>query len=296
MKKLTIIVTSLLLTFTVSATAFAGFKDVKGHWAEKSITKLTEKRIMRGVSKEKFNPKGALTYAEAVTIINRAFDLNLDHIRFIKEPKVSDYFTEIEDDKWYSYGFIVAMHNGIELPKDLKANEKITREEFAYYIRRVMENKGINLAIPKIKIEYKDEEKINPQYLTAILELSALDLFKGDKGKFLPNKPLNRAEVAVVIARLEALLQGSQENKDVHSKIEVKERVLNSTEKEVTLIYDAPNPGYNFEIIRVVNEGDISTITYKITEPPKDRFFPMVVVKMEARTIVPINNKVELKN
>ncbi|UTW70166.1 hypothetical protein KHA80_05905 [Anaerobacillus sp. HL2] len=52
---------------------------------------------------------GSVTYATGVALIVRALDLNIGHMRFIKEPKASDYYTNVEDNKWYSD--LLFMHN-----------------------------------------------------------------------------------------------------------------------------------------------------------------------------------------
>ena len=113
-----------------------------------------------------------LKSVEGIHMINAAFDLNLDLIRFIKEPFASDYFTNVDDKAWYAYGLIVATVNGVELPADLNPKANWTREEFLYRLVSTLE---VKLELPMIKInpiEIKDASNITLEYNGLIQRLS----------------------------------------------------------------------------------------------------------------------------
>ncbi len=93
MRKRSILIMALvaMMLFTLGQTVWA-FKDVKNDANEQKISELKKLGILSGDKNDKFNPKGKLTYAEGISLIVKGLDLNIDHIRFIKEPKASDYF------------------------------------------------------------------------------------------------------------------------------------------------------------------------------------------------------------
>lgn len=49
-----------------------------------------------------------ITAATAVSMIVKGLGLNIDHIRFIKEPKASDFYTKVKDNASYANDFIIA--------------------------------------------------------------------------------------------------------------------------------------------------------------------------------------------
>lgn len=51
----------------------SGFRDISGHWAEKSIIALTQRKWIGGYSDYRFEPERGITRAEAVAVLNRAF-------------------------------------------------------------------------------------------------------------------------------------------------------------------------------------------------------------------------------
>ena len=152
----------MLAVMTLTGTSFAGtgFKDISNVVEAPSIIKLQERGIIKGTSSTTFSPNHVLKSVEGIHMINAAFDLNLDLIRFIKEPFASDYFTNVDDKAWYAYGLIVATVNGVELPADLNPKANWTREEFLYRLVSTLE---VKLELPMIKInpiEIKDASNI----------------------------------------------------------------------------------------------------------------------------------------
>lgn len=72
----------------------------------------------------KDHPKNSISAATAVSLIVKGLNLNIDNIRFIKEPKASDYYTKVKDNAPYAGDFIIAQFNGLELPKDINPRPK----------------------------------------------------------------------------------------------------------------------------------------------------------------------------
>ncbi|WP_364151782.1 S8 family peptidase [Paenibacillus sp. LPE1-1-1.1] len=51
----------------------AGFKDIKGHWAQDQIVAMNKKGIINGTGSYRFEPKRAITRAEAVAMVMKAY-------------------------------------------------------------------------------------------------------------------------------------------------------------------------------------------------------------------------------
>ena len=133
----------------VPISAYLGFKDITGNLYEADIMTLYEKEIIKGVGNSLFDPMGQLTYAQMIQVFVNFFDLNLDTIRFFKEPLATDYFIMADNDAWYANALITGAVNGINLPYDIDLNTAVTKETFIATLVGMMEAK---YDLPLIKI------------------------------------------------------------------------------------------------------------------------------------------------
>jgi hypothetical protein len=122
------------------ATAY-GFQDTQGDPAEAEINALAQAGVINGINAEQFDPKGVMTLAQGVQLIVRALDLNIDALRFIKEPVASDYFDHVANGAWYAKAMILAFHNGLSLPRDADPNARLTEGEFVKLLKEGLEAK-----------------------------------------------------------------------------------------------------------------------------------------------------------
>ncbi|XID95286.1 S-layer homology domain-containing protein [Paenibacillaceae bacterium WGS1546] len=242
--------------------------------------------------KEKTNGNKPITAAQAVTSIVKGLDLNLDHIRFVKEPKASDYFTKVKDDAPYANDFIVAMHNGVELPKDVSPTANVTREQFSAWLFGALSSKG-DYAWIEIFLLIADEDQISDGYMNAIQKLLIAKIATLDgKQRFHPKKPVTQTEAAVMIKRTADFV------KEMSSVKEPESPILNdvklSTEKEtddvvkVTVTATAPHPGYGLEITGIQFSEGKAMIQYRELLPDPDGMYPQVITDVSATTYIPI--------
>jgi hypothetical protein len=201
-----------ILTLGVSSFAASiSFTDLATIPEADKIQSLSEKGIVNGIGNQLFAPAKPLTAAQGIQLIVKALDLNLDTVRFIKEPKATDYFAKADNDAWYANTLITASVNGMELPADLDPNAKWTKEEFTYQLVTAMEKKA---NLPKMKIistAIADEDQMTASYSGAIqrsllYSLTALDA----DGKFNPKAEITRAEAAAEIYNALAYLEAHQ--------------------------------------------------------------------------------------
>ena len=195
MKKIAALtLTTALVSSLTFSSAFA-FTDVEEGQAA-AISALQERGIVSGIDKDHFVPKGKISYAQTVQMIVKGMNLNIDTLRFIKQPLASDTYTNIPNDAWYAEAFIIAHYNGMNIPKDVNPNATITREQFGEMLVRALEKKG-NFPLVKMFIPIKDEAQITPEYQGALQRLLLYKIAELDKeGMFNPKAELTRGEAA----------------------------------------------------------------------------------------------------
>ncbi|MDC3418520.1 S-layer homology domain-containing protein [Aquibacillus salsiterrae] len=199
MERFKVLAFVIVLQFFFIGTVFA-FSDIDQSPYAKEITQLEEKGIVHGVDGVNYMPNKDLTYAEGVQITKAAFDLNLAHFTFIKAPVPSDYFTNIQDDKWYSEAFIVSYLNDITIPKDVKAHDKMTRQQFAHMLFQAFNQTGDYMFIEKWNT-LEDENEIDSDKMDSIQKLINANVISVKDGAFHPNQVLKRDEAAAWVAK-----------------------------------------------------------------------------------------------
>lgn len=193
------IVTALTLTFTVNSFAAATnqFTDLTNVAAKEKILVLQEKGYVVGVGNHRFAPDAKITAAESIQLIVNALKLNLDFVKFAKEPKATDYFTKANNDAWYAHALIVAAVNGIELPADLDLDKKWTREEFTHNLIQAMERHYNLPMLNLVPTKISDQEQLTIIYDGSIQRALVYGVVKLDaEGRFNPKGEITRAEAA----------------------------------------------------------------------------------------------------
>ncbi|MBD2870086.1 S-layer homology domain-containing protein [Paenibacillus arenilitoris] len=291
MKKRSIIMLALvsLLLLTLGQTVWA-FKDIKNDANEQKIAELQKRGIVNGDKHDRFNPKGKLTYAEGVTLLVRGFDLNIDNIRFIKEPKATDYFPNLKDNAWYSQSFIIAQLNGLEIPKDVKASDAMTREQFAHHLFKAIMKQG-DYAFIEIFLLIADVADVDKAYMDSIQKLliskiATLD----DTNKFYPKQAITRG---IAAGWLYDALKFVKETEPIPPQPEVPAFDLklavtpvNDEVNKVTVSTQVPHPGYGIRIASIAFEGEEAVIYVETVLPDPDKMYPQVVTDVSAVTYV----------
>lgn len=190
-----------LVMLTFAGQCFAGvnpFTDINEAVGKDKILSLQEQGIIKGYGNGIFAPNAPLTAAQGIQLLVNAFDLNIDNIRFIKEPKASDYFKNADDNAWYADAFIIITFSGLELPSDLDPNEKWSREEFTHYLVSVMEKRGNLPMINLVPTDIADNDQLDVLYSGAIQRALVYKLVELDtNGSFRPKESIARGDAAV---------------------------------------------------------------------------------------------------
>ncbi|MGO4348954.1 S-layer homology domain-containing protein [Paenibacillus sp. MCAF9] len=191
-------ITALSLTFVGHSYAAANpFSDITNIAVKDKIVALQEQGLVHGISDDLFAPNETITAAQGIQLIVNAANLNLDLVRFLVEPKATDYFKNANNNAWYANALITASVNGVVLPADLNLNKKWTREEFTHQLISTIETHS---NLPKIKLvpaQINDSTDITVDYDGSIQRALAYNVVKLDEqGNFHPKAEISRAEAA----------------------------------------------------------------------------------------------------
>jgi len=189
---------ALLLTLTFAGYSFAAeeyFSDLTGVPSKDKIIAMQEKGYIAGIGNHLFAPHEKVTAAQGVQFIVNCLELNLDTVKFAKEPKATDYFVKADNNSWYANALIIAQVNGLELPADLDPNKIWTREEFTYQLILAAE-KHANLPLIKlVPVKIADQDQISIGYDGAIQRALTYGVICLDnQGKLNPKEEISREE------------------------------------------------------------------------------------------------------
>lgn len=213
-KMMTLSAATAVFSLTLVGQSFAAassFTDLDKVAAKDKIISLQQSGIVSGITTELFAPQAAMSEAQGVQLLVNAFKLNLDLVRFVKEPKATDYFVKANNDSWYANALITAAVNNVDLPKDLDPNATLTREQFTHQLIRATETFGKLPLINPVVVDIKDNDQINVEYSGSIQRAINYGVIKlGTDGKMNPKAEITRADAAEEIFNAIAYLKAHQ--------------------------------------------------------------------------------------
>ncbi|GIP23904.1 hypothetical protein [Paenibacillus sp. J22TS3] len=248
----------------------------------------------------KLDPQGKLDYASAITAIVSHFNLSLDGYNFIKEPKVSDYFTKLQDSAWYSEAFIIAQVNGLSIPKDVQADQSMTREQYANLLSQAIHLSGNYPTIMRYNV-IKDGDSITPAYMDSIQYLlnSGVSLLD-DKLGFNPKSPVTQSlatrwlnESVDFIHRMQDELEASGAPLQDYT---LNSQAMDDKINKITVSAAAPSPGYGLQIASISFDHDRkqAIIYTKVVQPKKGSLNAQVITQVSVTTYIPAGYKADL--
>ena len=216
MKKsiLTLGLAASLLMMPVAGFAQTPFTDIQGHWAVQEVEQVYQKGIMKGIAKDKYAPNQAVTRAEVAVCLDRIFDLNYDHLGFIKKPSPADYFDDVAAGQWYSEAIIRAgLYDIFNLDtRKFDPKRPATRLEVAVAIDKVFQAKKLSVVTTEIWPVYEDTAGLSHDEQLTVAFMFNSGIMKGrSANRFQPTAQITRAELAVVINRTLATLANARQ-------------------------------------------------------------------------------------
>jgi len=170
------------------------FIDVSNDfWAAKDIYEMVERGV---VSKDSyFRPDASITREEFVKLIVESFGLY--------NPSATSSFDDVAKDAWYYTYVSSAVEAGIiqgVSEASFGSSEKITRQDIATIIARILEKQGIKF--DAAKSSFADEAEISEYAKAAVSALSEMGIISGmGDNRFEPKSAATRAQAAVMILR-----------------------------------------------------------------------------------------------
>jgi len=214
------------------------FKDVKGHWAENVLLQMTAKGFLQGYQDASFKPSNTVSNIEAVVMIVRALGLE-------EEAKAADLSQSLKHAKQipsWAIGYVqVAYEQGILTEKDLKSfnpNKAAKRIEVAQMIARALDlDEGQK---NQISLKFLDQKDIPDGFNGIVIIMVQTGIMQGNTNNcFLPNKPITRAEMAILLDRIDGKVVENDKN-------EVTGKINSVDEDEISIIKNGETKEYDF--------------------------------------------------
>jgi len=172
-------------------------------WAKKSIEVMAGKGFINGKAEGIFAPEASITRAEFAAIVTRM-------LKYEASDSIAIPFEDVHKSSWYYKAVAAAYQNGLVNGKSSKTFDpdgKITRQEVATIIAKVLKSKSFKQAGQKELDLFQDKENIAEWAKSSVALSAKLEIVKGtDDGTFAPNKGASRAQASVMLYRLYKLL------------------------------------------------------------------------------------------
>lgn len=156
----------------VQAPKIINLKDIPEGEKGDAIRDMLARGILKGVSETEFKGELPITRAMVAEVLMR--------ISEDKSVGMVD-FKDIKGDEWYADSIAWAVTHGIYQgypDGSFKANQKVSRQEFATIVSRFL--KGLDLKLPEVKsFDYKDASSIAPWSKEAVMQMDKLGLIQG---------------------------------------------------------------------------------------------------------------------
>ncbi|MBD2868366.1 S8 family serine peptidase [Paenibacillus sp. IB182493] len=178
-----------------AAELVGGFSDVQNHWAEEEIIDLSKRGITDGTGRFRFEPGRAITRAEAVAMVVKAYK------PAISPASQSNRFQDVPASHWAAGAVDAAARQGwIRGFPDgaFRPDQPITRAEMAFVIGYA---EGVKPKQPQTN-PFGDVE-INDWSAPMLSEMKRLGLIEGvQPNLYRPDRQASRADFAVLLHRV----------------------------------------------------------------------------------------------
>ena len=200
----------VLPMLTVSAWAVS-FSDMVGHWAREDVEYLAGNGVVNGTSDTTFAPDRAMTACEAVIFCSRATGVSdADKAKIAEDWK--DTIDEIMPESlssWAGTEMAVCLETGIISEAELRVLAQndgliktISRQELAMYLVRAMQLEPLAKSLSSYPLSFADAASISTARQPYVYILNSYGIVEGDQSnRFLPDRSLTRAEMAVMLRR-----------------------------------------------------------------------------------------------
>lgn len=222
---------SMSMVYMAMATSFTDVPS--SHWAYSSIEKAASNNWVSGTGNGKFEPDGAMTGAQWLTMLVRVF--------------YGDEVLGGHSVTWYIPYVTVADAHKLRENADMDSlydglNKNMNRYQMAVVMTNVLKDKGVTATEAqkeKAKAQIPDWNNIPSKYQDAVATASGLGLIAGvdERGTFNGTQGMTRAQAAVILCRLEeafSLASNGDQNTSSDNNGDKTDKNPDVTEKDPT--------------------------------------------------------------
>ncbi|QNK58947.1 DUF4838 domain-containing protein [Paenibacillus sp. PAMC21692] len=179
--------------FTFSSSAAANVSDITGHWANVQLNEWLNQGLITGYKDGTIRPDNAISRAEFIVLVNRAFGLTDEATIAYPDVKPTDWFYR-DIAKAVKAGYLLGEANG-----KISPNANISRQEGAVIVNRLL---NLEVAGTLATPPFKDAGDIANWSMKAVSAIVSEQIMKGYGGNlFRPQAPVTRAEAIVMLDR-----------------------------------------------------------------------------------------------
>lgn len=245
-------------------------------------------------------PKNRVSFGQGIALIVKGLGLNIDNIRFIKEPKATDYFVNANNKASYAPSLIIAANNGIKLSRTIKPETAMTREQFALSLYQAIQSTG-QYPTNMMWLHVGDEASFSGQTLSAVQTLIKFNVVTLENEKFRPKAYITTTEATKMVENAATFIQSHKTANAGATKPE-DEVTFTSTpvnDSVNTILISRgskPNSGYQIAVTGIVfSESGEAVIHYKLTDPAPDKSYLQVITEPTAATFVSSTYRIRLE-
>lgn len=243
--------------FAISNISFNDVDDVP--WAKNSISNMAHKGILKGYGNGIFQPNKPVTQLEAIIMALRVTGEEVEAISYKEMIENGSKKIKFKDlvSSW-AQGYVeLALDEEIIDESDVKnLNSAAKRYEVAKYMVRALDLEDEAIESMDEDIDFEDANSIPEGYEGYVYVAVDRGIMKGyPNGMFLPNKPVTRAEMSVLLERIDEdgnIIDDDSDELDTYNG-----RVLAIDEDEVTLLAGSNEKTYDIdEDVEIIFEDD----------------------------------------
>ena len=195
----------LLPSVLIPGLAAGGYSDVPDNaWYAKAVAYVTEHGYMNGVSETEFAPGVNVNRGMFVTVLARVAGVELNNNQ-------ETAFADVPEGKFYTGAVAWAAEKGIVngvSETSFAPTANITRQDLCTILARFLNVMQYDLPVLENKT-FSDSKRIASYAKSAVQLCAETGLVSGyDDGTFRPKGKATRAQVAVIIMRLDLALNG----------------------------------------------------------------------------------------
>jgi len=207
--------------------AIPDFIDLRGHYAEEAVKRLSSLRYVNGVSANRFDPQKHISRSDFAVLLAKSAGI------FPSEKTSLTYLDVQAGTPQAAYIHTLAEMGILKGKPDqtVGAMESLTRQDMAVLLYRLMRILSLEEHSSATQA-FSDEQDISDYAREAVYKVAAIGWLKGSDNRFSPRNKVTRAEAAVVVDRIVAMRINQAEKAEFEVNLE-KMSVLAGTSHKI---------------------------------------------------------------